>query len=478
MATTIIKVQCIDQTLQITSKPVVASGGFNENIVEFSFCGLWNGFTKVAVFYQNAELPYFQPLDDNDACVIPWEVLAKDGEIHFGVFGENADGVTRTSALARYKIVRGAITDGLQPTNPTPELWTQVLAKAQEITATALDIADTAAKLNKQQSDFEETITVQQDKFEADNKVEINPVNLNWNIGGVDTGVLARATYVHFRWSEKMPTSDAELLDTPEAYIGIYNGISQTPPIDYRAYKWHKYVGDSVTTDVMRQLVKEHNDNADVHAAAFAAHNKEPNPHEGILSPFNHQHVAADVTDLVSAMSGAGFGQIATGSYVGDGSGSFTVGMELTAKKGVPDHGTCTYTGVTEISPRRIEFPFAPSMVMLIVDGENLPARVFYASNPLHSKGTVLFSYPYLNVPIENGAVELDEAIPAPIAYLEGSALCLCTVPVPAISKVIWDSGSGITETLNYEPKTSEITLSTSTETFNKEGVTYHYVAF
>ena len=132
MTRTIIRMQCVDQTLHIISKPTLASGGINEDIIKFSFCDLWEGFAKVAIFYTDPELPYFQPLDENDSCIIPWEVLTKDGVLYIGVFGEGADGTLRTSKLVSYKIAKGAITEGLNPSDPTPELWEQMLALARQ----------------------------------------------------------------------------------------------------------------------------------------------------------------------------------------------------------------------------------------------------------------------------------------------------------------------------------------------------------
>ena len=257
MAISKIKVRCVDQTLQIVTKPTIASGGIDENAIEFSFCELWNGFSKVAVFYQDENLPYFKPLDDNDACVIPWEVLTKDGTIHFGVFGSNADGVTRTTELARYKIVKGALMENLTPSQPTPELWAQVLAKAEEAAATASDMV------------------ARQEQFEGKNSVAIDPETKHWVVGGKDTGVLARATYLHIKWSVNEPTSNSDLLDTPAAYIGIYNGASETPPEDFTAYTWCKYIGEGggggggASTEELAEMIRQHNSAADAHTGVF-----------------------------------------------------------------------------------------------------------------------------------------------------------------------------------------------------------------
>lgn len=128
MSVTTIRMYCIDQTLQIVSKPTIASGGKDENVIEFSFCELWNGFFKVAVFYRDKERPFFVPIGEDNTCIIPWEVLTSDGVLNIGVFGENASGILRTSDTVRYKVVAGALTDEASPYDPTPELWEQILA--------------------------------------------------------------------------------------------------------------------------------------------------------------------------------------------------------------------------------------------------------------------------------------------------------------------------------------------------------------
>ncbi len=53
MGTTLIKAKITDQTLEFTLKPMVASGGVNEDVIEFEFDALWDGFDTVAVFYRS-----------------------------------------------------------------------------------------------------------------------------------------------------------------------------------------------------------------------------------------------------------------------------------------------------------------------------------------------------------------------------------------------------------------------------------------
>ena len=160
---TIIKVKCIDQTLTLINSPVIASGGLNENKLECEFCEKWDGFSKTAVFYQDKKNVYYSVLDENDTCIIPKEATASKGTMFFGIFGSKGD-VTRTSEILRYKIDEGAITEDLKPSDPTPDIYEQILAKLQEIRE-----AEAAFETNitNQQNTFESKITEQQNNYEA-----------------------------------------------------------------------------------------------------------------------------------------------------------------------------------------------------------------------------------------------------------------------------------------------------------------------
>ena len=136
MGQTLIKVECVDQRLYVAASPAVASGGRNEDAVEFSFCPLWEGFEKTAVFYITETEPYHAPITD-DRCIIPHEVLADEGTMFFGVFGVKDD-ITRTSEIVRYRVLKGAITEGTKPSSPTANIFAQIRdGKANALKATA-----------------------------------------------------------------------------------------------------------------------------------------------------------------------------------------------------------------------------------------------------------------------------------------------------------------------------------------------------
>ena len=143
MGKSVIRVSCADQVLKITEAPVVAAGGLNEVSVEFSFCQKWDGFVKTATFYRDEEEVYYAILDENDTCIVPWEVCFEAGTFYFGVFGEK-DTIRRTSNVVRYKVKKGAITSDMMPSDPTPGLYDKIaeeVAKMKEEVESTLDEA-------------------------------------------------------------------------------------------------------------------------------------------------------------------------------------------------------------------------------------------------------------------------------------------------------------------------------------------------
>lgn len=131
---TVINVQCVDQTLTVTNSPLIASGGINEDIMIFEFCSLWEGYAKTAVFYVDSQNVYHVVINSDNSVTIPSEVLEKEGKFYFGVFGVK-DTVTRTSQIISYTVHQGAITSGTAPSEPTPDVYAQILASYNEMLA-------------------------------------------------------------------------------------------------------------------------------------------------------------------------------------------------------------------------------------------------------------------------------------------------------------------------------------------------------
>lgn len=120
---TLINVKCIDQKLYLANIPTVASVGINETKIKFDFCSLWDGFGEVAIFYCNEEAVYHVVIDNNNECVVPYEVLVSSGKFYFGVFATNEDDIRRTSDILAYKVVKGAFIEGQEPEAPKPDIY-------------------------------------------------------------------------------------------------------------------------------------------------------------------------------------------------------------------------------------------------------------------------------------------------------------------------------------------------------------------
>lgn len=137
----IIQVNCIDQVLTITNSPVIASGGVNEDFVQFSFDSNWDGFGKLAMFYRHGveTTVYESAIASDGRCEIPHEVMSDSGKICFGVTGVNGTDV-RTSEVLVYDIEKGSPRSG-QTSEPAPtSVYEQMLAIAEEINAKANQI--------------------------------------------------------------------------------------------------------------------------------------------------------------------------------------------------------------------------------------------------------------------------------------------------------------------------------------------------
>lgn len=140
-----IKVKCVKHSISLLETPEITSGSDNVDAVEFEFCPAWDGYSKVAVFYQQKGEIYYSLIDDNQQAVIPKDVLNKSGVINMGVFGVNGD-KTKTSAILRYRVDNGAI-NGFEIADPDPDLYEQILNDYGEI-------KNIFNQMKQEQSDF------------------------------------------------------------------------------------------------------------------------------------------------------------------------------------------------------------------------------------------------------------------------------------------------------------------------------------
>lgn len=128
MASTIIKLDCIDKKLIANEVPVIASGGVNDTTIEVNFSTEWDGLGKSAVFFNEKYETVYEVVLTNNACTIPGEVLTDPGYIFIGVRGVDADEtVVKTSTLVRFKLANGAPVGNGTTVEPTANVYQQLL---------------------------------------------------------------------------------------------------------------------------------------------------------------------------------------------------------------------------------------------------------------------------------------------------------------------------------------------------------------
>ena len=132
---TTIQVKCVDQNLQILNSPLVASGGLQETAMQFDFCSKWDGLGKTAVFYKDKSKVYNVVLDNENKCLIPDEVIQEAGRIYFGVYGVN-ESKRKTTFILKYDIMEGAFFEGEAPSEPTPNIYEQLMTQYNAINTT------------------------------------------------------------------------------------------------------------------------------------------------------------------------------------------------------------------------------------------------------------------------------------------------------------------------------------------------------
>ena len=137
-----------ERELRLTSIPMMPSGSRNHLQIRVTFDAEWVGTTKTLVAYRDLAHPYHVPLGLDGTALIPHEVLAEQGVVYLGVFGVAGD-QRITSTIVRYGVNEGALAEGLQPSDPTPEMWEQLITAVNEVrqaAESAMRDAQTAAQ--------------------------------------------------------------------------------------------------------------------------------------------------------------------------------------------------------------------------------------------------------------------------------------------------------------------------------------------
>lgn len=133
MSNTVINAKIIDQKIQLSNIPLIASGSNGVLQIRCDFDNLWAGYVVTAVFFQEKDgkvtNAYHVPVNQGVATV-PHEVLKEKGFFFLGFMGVAEN--TRTTETVQLTVKQGAITEATAVPDPTPDIYTQLLQIIQQ----------------------------------------------------------------------------------------------------------------------------------------------------------------------------------------------------------------------------------------------------------------------------------------------------------------------------------------------------------
>lgn len=117
-----------NQKIKYSSNLYIVEKSRNYLTAKFSFSGKeWKNVAKTAIF-KKGDMVYNVLLDDEGRCNVPYEVISS-GILKVSVFG--GDLITVDSADV--KIIKSGYEEGNAPSEPTPDVYAQILAELQSI---------------------------------------------------------------------------------------------------------------------------------------------------------------------------------------------------------------------------------------------------------------------------------------------------------------------------------------------------------
>lgn len=111
----------------LTCRQISIANSVNFVRAFFQFDDEWAG-TEKHVIFSNGDIPSVEILlSEDQACVVPWEVLQKEGDLYVSVVGILGDVKITTKLMdAPIKVYASGELGGSTPTPPTPSIWEQI----------------------------------------------------------------------------------------------------------------------------------------------------------------------------------------------------------------------------------------------------------------------------------------------------------------------------------------------------------------
>ena len=248
MTRTRLNVSVADQDLTITSEPLIASGGENEDEVKFTFTdATWSGLTLSAVFYRKGMEAFAVLLDSDGIGIIPSGVTLDEGTIYVGLMGTNAsDAVVKTSEMVRITISRGAISSRAVVQRATSDVYLQLLTAYGEAKEVYLQtILDDVTEV------YNDTVSAKNTAVEAKNTAVASQTAIEAMLSGLSAEGIFGAKFTKTA-SAGTHTHDAVGL-TYRRYVGN-SGTTQTLS-DFRSLSWWALIKNVLKDPSTNELV-------------------------------------------------------------------------------------------------------------------------------------------------------------------------------------------------------------------------------
>lgn len=136
-----IRLHTFGEKLIVSEKVTLASGNINSAELHVTLDEAWAAYPNISAIFETKE--YIEPVErlmiaktaTEYVCIIPSEVLQKQGTLEIAIRGISNDGEkAKTSSYATYNIVKGA-SPGDVTLKPSMDLYQQYLAAMDEKTA-------------------------------------------------------------------------------------------------------------------------------------------------------------------------------------------------------------------------------------------------------------------------------------------------------------------------------------------------------
>lgn len=260
-----IRAKVIGKTIDTSEiKRMFVQGESEATTIDFvlrpEHAGLQWTIRGVMEYYGTVALQILTVTETETEVVVSWPVsnlfTVGNGLMHLSLVGARENGTVVVKAVGNVEVKQDYSVDTM-PT-VTPNLFEQLMAEIEGAEAER-EAAEEAREENEagRQAEIEKLANMEVELTALE--PEETPTSSLTDTGAAfllalglprgqrgpqgDTGAQGVSAYVHIRYAAAQPTQDGDMKQSPDAWIGIYAGVSAEAPTAYTSYAWYQYKG-------------------------------------------------------------------------------------------------------------------------------------------------------------------------------------------------------------------------------------------